>query len=331
VPNWTALQKEIAKTPGEGEASPHDIVRRKYLAKLHDLTKRNVIAYYSGWLSKPRVEGVEINDEDKNGFMLCCHKLDKKKGLDLILHTPGGDGAATESLIHYLREMFGNDIRAVVPQIAMSAGTIIACSCKSILMGKHSNIGPVDPQFSGIPAIGVIKEIETAFEEIKADQRASLIWNPILGRLTPSFVQQCHWAITMGRDLIGKALSEGMFKDYTGADRTEVINKAVERLSDLSINKMHSRHLHYQDCADLKLTIEMLEADGNAELQDLVLTVHHCYMLTLSNTPALKIIENHLSRAVVKQQLVAHQQFIMQLPPQWPAAMQKGPNGGNTQ
>jgi hypothetical protein len=60
----------------------------------------------------------------------------------------------------------------------------------------------------------------------------------------------------------------------------------------------------------------MLERPGNGELQDLVLTVHHCYMLTLSNTLALKLIENHLGRATVKQQAVASQQFIMQLPPQ---------------
>src|ERR1017187_3492741 len=40
-----------------------------------------------------------------------------------------------------------------------------------------------------------------------------------LGRLTPSFVQQCHWAISMGRDLIGKALSEGMFKDNRDANK----------------------------------------------------------------------------------------------------------------
>jgi ClpP class serine protease len=130
MPNWTVLQKEIADTKADGANSPVDIVRRKYLAKLHNLTDRNVIAYYSGFLSKAKIEGVEINDEDKNGFMLCVHKLDKKKGLDLLLHTPGGDGAATESLIFYLKEMFGDDIRAVVPQIAMSAGTIIACSCK---------------------------------------------------------------------------------------------------------------------------------------------------------------------------------------------------------
>jgi Serine dehydrogenase proteinase len=329
MPNWTALQKEIAQTPSRGEISPHDIVRRKYLAKLHDLTGRNVIAYYSGWLSKPRIDGTEINDEDKNGFMLCVHQLEKKKGLDLILHTPGGDGAATESLIHYLKEMFGDDIRAVVPQIAMSAGSIIACSCKSILMGKQSNIGPVDPQFSGIPAIGVIKEIETAFAEIKLDQRASLIWNPILGRLTPSFVQQCNWAISMGRDLIRRALTEGMFKDSKKENKDAVINAAVERLSDLSINKTHSRHLHYQECLELELNIEMLEDKGNGDLQDLVLTVHHCYMLTLANTPALKIIENHKGRAIVKQQAQVPQNFFMQLPPQTHADLPAASNPAN--
>lgn len=177
MPNWNSVLKEISKAQKNENGSPFDIVRRKYLDLLHKHTNRNVIAYYSGFMTKPKTEGVEIVDEDKNGFMSCIHKMDKAKGLDLFIHTPGGDIAATESLVHYLREMFGNDIRAVVPQIAMSAGTMIACSCNSILMGKHSSIGPVDPQFNGIPAIGVIEEIQTAFNEIKADNRAALLWN----------------------------------------------------------------------------------------------------------------------------------------------------------
>jgi len=79
MPNWNFLLKEIANTKSEGETSGADIVRRKYLAKLYNLTNRNTIAYYSGWLSKPKIEGVEINDEDKNGFMACIHKLDRDK------------------------------------------------------------------------------------------------------------------------------------------------------------------------------------------------------------------------------------------------------------
>jgi len=44
----------------------HDVVRRRYLAKLFDLTGRNVIIYDSGWLQKRGVARSEINDEDKD-------------------------------------------------------------------------------------------------------------------------------------------------------------------------------------------------------------------------------------------------------------------------
>jgi ATP-dependent protease ClpP protease subunit len=326
MPNWTALLKEIASTKPEGENSAADIVRRKYLAKLHNLTNRNIIAYYSGFLSKPKIEGVEITDEDKNGFMLCAHKLEKDKGLDLFLHTPGGDGAATESLIFYLHELFGHDIRAVVPQIAMSAGTIIACSCKSILMGKHSNIGPVDPQFGGIPAIGIMKELEMAYRQITTDNRYALVWNPILQNITPSFVQQCEWAIERGKELIGRALDQGMFRNIPEEKKKLMLEQAVKRLSELTENKTHSKHFHYDDCVDMGLNVEMLEDKGNAELQDLVLTVHHCFMITLSNTPAFKIIENHLGRAMVRQQqqfLVQQPQFALNIPPEIQAELMK--------
>jgi ClpP class serine protease len=148
MPNWLHVLKEIKNEKDEpsGGDSAVDKVRTRYLMKLHTQEGRNVIGYYSGFLSKPRIEGSDISDEDKNGFMLCTDGLDRAKGLDLLIHTQGGDGAATESLVLYLREMFGNNVRAFVPQIAMSAGTILALSCKEIYMGKQSNLGPVDPQ-----------------------------------------------------------------------------------------------------------------------------------------------------------------------------------------
>jgi ATP-dependent protease ClpP protease subunit len=311
MPNWNAILKEISQAKQEGEQSPFDIVRRKYLAKLHEHTGRNIIAYYSGFLSKPKIEGIEISDEDKNGFMLCSHKVERKKGLDLFLHTPGGSVAATESLVHYLKEMFGDNIRAIVPQIAMSAGTMIACACNEILMGKHSNIGPVDPQFSGIPAIGVLEEVKLAFEEIKKDNRASLVWNPILARLPPSFIQQCQWAIRRSEEFIEVVLREGMLKELPEPERSEKIKKAVGRLTDLTSNRGHDRHFHYQECIDMGLQIKLLE-DQDKTLQDLVLTVHHTFVLTLMNSPAFKIIEDHRGRALVKQQ--AQQNFLLQLP-----------------
>ncbi|HPA44852.1 MAG TPA: S49 family peptidase, partial [bacterium] len=97
MPDWNELLNEIIAA-----GSVHDVIRRKYLLQLHQLTNRNVIIYYSGWLQKRNLEGVEVNDADKNGFMTVVHQLDRGKGLDLLLHTPGGETAATESLVHYL-------------------------------------------------------------------------------------------------------------------------------------------------------------------------------------------------------------------------------------
>lgn len=143
MPNWNEILNEIQAT-----GSTHDVVRRRYLSALHALTGRNVIVYYSGWLQKMNMPGVEINDTDKNGFMSVVYQLDRDRGLDLVLHTPGGDPAATESLVNYLHSMFPDNIRAIVPQLAMSAGTMVACACKEIVMGKHSSLGPIDPDHS---------------------------------------------------------------------------------------------------------------------------------------------------------------------------------------
>ena len=107
MPNWNDLLEEV-----KAAGSPHDIIRRKYLRRLTDHTGRNAIVYYSGWLQKPQLasEALSVTDDDKNGFMATIHQLDRSLGLDLILHTPGGETAATESLVDYLRAMFGTDI-----------------------------------------------------------------------------------------------------------------------------------------------------------------------------------------------------------------------------
>ena len=97
MPNWNEILTEINAyiAANAGNPAQHvqalDVIRRKYIKALHDHTGRNVIAYYSGFLSKTDVSGVGINDEDKNGFMMAVHRMPRKKGLDLLLHTPGGD------------------------------------------------------------------------------------------------------------------------------------------------------------------------------------------------------------------------------------------------
>lgn len=292
--SWNDVLLEMQVRP----AHPIDVVRRKYLKQLHSYTKRNVIAYYSGWLSSPKNNpALIVNDEDKNAFVASIHKLDRTtKGLDLILHTPGGDLAAAESLVDYLRRMFGDDIRAIVPQLAMSAGTMIACSCKEIVMGKQSNLGPIDPQLGGLPANGVIAEFKQALDEIKADPNKIPLWQAIVGKYHPTFLGSCQRAIDWSEKVVKEWLITGMLNH--DADRDAIATKIVTGLSSSDTTYNHARHIHLEELKDLGLKIVNLENDP--KLQDLVLTVHHSFMHTFSMTPALKIVENHMGVGVVR-------------------------------
>lgn len=299
MPNWTQILDEIQTQDAKlykKHVSAVDAVRRKYLKRLSVLTGRPVIAYYSGWLTNPGVPGIEVNDEDKNAFMMAIHKVEKDKGLDLILHTPGGGIAAAESLVDYLRRIFQNDIRAIVPQIAMSAGTMIACACKSIVMAKHSNLGPIDPQMQGLPAAAVKKEIERALKEINSDPDRLKIWQFVLNKYNPTFIGQCEQSVDWSKDFVRKNLQEVMFGGE--ADAASKANSIVDALSDVDTHKSHSRHIHIDECIRLGLKVETLENDP--ALQDAVLTVHHCYMHSFGVSGAAKIVENHLGAAMMK-------------------------------
>ncbi len=296
MPNWREVLEEFQKYQIEAVQSP-DLVRRKYLDLLYKHTGRNVISYYSGFLSKPYVEQSGITDEDKNGFMMTINNLDRTKGLDLILHTQGGELAATESIVDYLRRMFKHDIRAIVPQIAMSAGTMIACSCREIVMSKHSNLGPIDPHLRDIPAVGVIKEFKRACREVKRDSSKIPIWQSIIRQYRPTFLSQCENAIQWSKQFVEEQLKSVMFEGLPNAN--ERAKKVVRKLTDYSRNKSHNRHIHIDECQnEIGLVVSPLENDPI--LQDLVLTIHHCNMHVFQNTLAYKMIENHLGLALVK-------------------------------
>ena len=282
--NWHSLLNELKES-----GSNYDIIRRKYLKKLFDITGRNIIVYYSGWLQKPSIGGFEINDSDKLGLMTVIHNLQESKGLDLFLHTPGGQTAATESFVDYLRSIFGANIRVIVPQIAMSAGTMIACSAKEILMGKHSNLGPIDPQFNGIPAHGVVEEFTRAHAEIKLDQSKVFVWQPIIAKYNPTFIGECEKAIKWSTDMVKEWLKTGMFKD--DKDSAKKIEIIISELADHSLNLSHSRHISVSKCKEIGLNI--IELESSPDLQDAVLSVHHACIHTLTSTGATKIIENH--------------------------------------
>lgn len=307
MPNWNEVLQQIQQIQARGQAQAQNasnIVRSHFLQQLHQKTGRNIIAYYSGFLSKPGMGGMEIIDEDKNGFMMAVHKLDRSKGLDLFLHTPGGSISSTQSIVDYLHKMFGKNIRAIVPQIAMSAGTMIACSCKEIWMGKHSNLGPIDPQVNNIPAYGVLREFKTACKEIKQDKSKIPIWQSIIGQYRPTFLSRCENAISWSNDFVREQLISVMFEGRPDAKKKA--GRVVRGLTHYRKNKTHENHLHFEECDKIGLNVKAIEdakdANGQKDVvfQDLILTVHHCYMQLMMNTPCMKAIENQAGVGLFK-------------------------------
>lgn len=295
MPNWNEvileIQQEQQKNPKQNSL---DTIRRKYLKKVSEITGRNTIAYYSGWLQKPQAAGTAVNDRDKSGFMLAINKPDRTKGLDLILHTPGGDIAATESLVDYLYSMYDKDIRVIVPQISMSAGTMIAFASKEIVLGKHSNLGPIDPQMGGLACQAVLNEFEQAKEDIKKDPHSAALWQVIISKYHPTFLGACKQAIEWSEKMVSEWLKHNM----CAGDKTKV-QKIIDTFANHSIQKSHARHISKTECKDVGLTITDLE--DIQELQDAVLTTHHAFMHTFSNTFCVKIIENHNGVAYIEQ------------------------------
>src|SRR6187551_2314299 len=92
-----------------------------------------------------------------------------------------------------------------------------------------------------------------------------------------------------------------MFGDEVKHGNRQVVNQTIDNIlkefGDHALTKSHARHIALQECKDMGLKIEMME--DNQDLQEAVLTLHHITMRTLTDTPAVKIVENHILATIV--------------------------------
>lgn len=279
--NWSDILDDVQTY--QNSIDRLNTIRQEYLEKINSITGRNVISYYSGWLKNSNGPNLQINDNDINALMNAVYKLDKSKGLDIILHTPGGDIAATESIVNYLQSIFPNNIRAIIPQLSMSAGTMIALSCNTIMMGKQSSLGPIDPQFGGIACQGILDEYQRALDDVSKNPNSLGLWQTIISKYHPTLIGDCENAVKWSKELAAKWLQR--------VNKT-IAMASVENLFISHANSYsHSRHISREECKDIGLNIEYMES--NQELQDAILSLHHCYMILFDKWCYSKIVENH--------------------------------------
>ena len=176
----------------------------------------------------------------------------------------------------------------------MSAGTMIACSGKEIIMGRQSSLGPIDPQFNGIPAYNIMQEFMEAKDDLVNHPENAQYWAIKLQQYPAAFMKTAIDAIRLSEELVKEWLGTGM---YNRKNDAEIIDKIVNTLNDHETSKIHGRHLSAEYCKEIGLRVQMMEDDD--KLQDKILSVHHAYMITLDATPAIKIIENQNKKSTI--------------------------------
>ena len=91
-----------------------------------------------------------------------------RRRLTIVLNTPGGSAETTEKLVLITRFHY-REIYFIVPDYAMSAGTVWCMSGDKIFMDYSSSLSPVDPQvFTGtkyVPALGYLDKVNEMIEK----------------------------------------------------------------------------------------------------------------------------------------------------------------------
>jgi len=326
VPTWGELLKELvqiqrrvelaatATPPAPGTPSPHDLLRRKYLKALSERTGRATIVYATAWQEgKENVTSAEVSVTlgDVHGMMEAVSNVTERE-LDLFIHSPGGSAEAAEAVMAYLRTRFDH-IRAVVPLAAMSAATMMTLACDEIVMGAHSQLGPIDPQLTistpegprSAPGQAIIDQFERA--KLECQNPANIAaWMPIIRGYGPGLLAICDNQRQLAEEFATRSLEAHMFAGENDAHRKA--EAAAKWFADFTAFRSHGRRVSREDARAQGLKIIDLEADD--DLQDAMLSVYHAVNHTLVGTAATKVIENQHGRAYIQTKMT--QQIMLQ-------------------
>ncbi len=137
--------------------------------------------------------------------------------LVVFLNTSGGSAEIVEKLVEIIRFHY-QEVYFVVPDEAMSAGTIFCMAGDKIYMDYSSSLGPIDPQVHNgkqwVPALGYLDQVERMIAKSASgdltDAELIILQNQDLAMLS-RYEQAKNLTIT----LLKKWLVEYKFKDWT--------------------------------------------------------------------------------------------------------------------
>ncbi len=268
----------------------------------------DVIFYASAFLQKA-VDQVSITREDINGFMNALYGAPADQGLVLILHTPGGDPNAVESIVEYLHAKFDR-IEVVVPYLAMSGGAMISLAGDMLLLGKQSQLGPIDPQLIIDNKVYSARAIQEGFsrarEHIEKDTRLAHLWAPILQNMGPSLVVEADKNLKYSQELVANWLCKRKLINVANDKEKKARADTIAAYFNAESTEDHGQvHVHGQRIGAAKLEelgIGLAYLEENQDLQNDVLTAYHLMTLIFEMSSSYKFIASDKGKMWVKQE-----------------------------
>lgn len=135
-----------------------DFIKRRldrYLETIGEATNADIVAFVG-----PIIPGIE------RSLRIALEAIPDKgthPSIVVILDTPGGIVEVVQRMVTTIRFNY-DDMTVIVPDRAMSAGTIFALSADRIMMDYFSCLGPIDPQIEKdgrlVPALSYLDQFE---------------------------------------------------------------------------------------------------------------------------------------------------------------------------
>jgi Serine dehydrogenase proteinase len=323
VATWGEVLRAVQESAQQrGPLGPDlDGIRLGYINALKARTGRAVIVYASGWLGKSGFSdpALTVEPDDVHALMECCNGVHERE-LDLIVHSPGGSAEAAEQMLNYLRTQFDH-IRCIVPLQAKSAATMLALGCDEILLGLHSELGPIDPQIlipvpegqRFAPAHAILRDFERAKTEIGTDVAMLPAWTPILRGYSGGLLEFCTQQIKLAQEIVAGWLERYMLRQRDDrAEEAKAISEYFGSEASYDRFRTHGRPIRIEELRANVPALRIAALEEDQSLQDAVLSIYHALDLTFRG-PAIKVVENQLGRRKVRA--IQVQQVVMQAVP----------------
>jgi hypothetical protein len=206
-----------------------------------------------------------MSPQDFVPFMDLFRGIDSADEILLILQTFGGDPNVASKMVNTIRD--GRDkFRVIVPERAKSAGTLLALGADSILMGKSSELGPIDPQIplntrDGIvyrPAHSILDGFDDISQRCKKDPSTALL--VLAQSIDIAVLDFAVKTIKHAETEACKLLETYMFKGNPNA--RELAKKISQTLADVNKYPSHGYSINRSEAVEMGLKIERL-SDNN--------------------------------------------------------------------